>query len=83
MNVDVIHQDKANAEIRLDNITIAEILRVYLAEQGADFVAWRREHPSKPVVMKLTSEKGVSKMMGLAVSALKKDLDSLRAIFKK
>ena len=83
MNVDVIHQDKANAEIRLDNITIAEILRVYLAEQGADFVAWRREHPSKPVVMKLTSEKGVAKMMGTAVSALKKDLDSLRAGLKK
>ncbi len=83
MNIEVVHQDKENAELFLDNITVAEILRVYLAEQGVDFVAWRREHPSKPIVLKITSEKGVAKSVDAAVSALKKNLDLLRAGLKK
>ena len=83
MNIEVVHQDTEHAELFLDNITVAEILRVYLAEQGVDFVAWRREHPSKPVVLKITSEKGVAKSVDVAVSALKKNLDLLRAGLKK
>ena len=83
MNVSVVHQDKASAELHLDNITVAEIMRVYAVEQGADFVAWRREHPSKLFIFMIKSEKGVSKTIGGTVSAIKKDLDSLRAGLKK
>jgi len=83
MNIEVVYQDKDHAELFLDNITVAEILRVYLSEQGVDFVAWRREHPSKPVVLKINSEKGVAKSVDAAVSALKKNLDSLRVALKK
>ena len=83
MNISVEEQDKTHAEIKLDNITVAEILRIYLVGTGVDFVAWRREHPSKPVVLKITSEKGVGKSVTAAVGALKKDLESLRAGLKK
>jgi len=83
MNIEVVYQDKDHAELFLDNITVAEILRVYLSEQGVDFVAWRREHPSKPVVLKINSEKGVAKSVDAAVSTLKKNLDSLRVALKK
>ncbi len=82
MNIQVVHQDKENAELFLDNITVAEALRVYLVEQDVDFVAWRREHPSKPVVLKITSGKGVAKSVDAAINALKKNLDSLRAGLK-
>ncbi len=83
MNVELARQDKVSAELRLDNITIAEIIRVYAVEHGADFAAWRREHPSKPVIFQIKSEKGAAKTVSAAVSALKKDLDALRAGLKK
>lgn len=83
MNVEIVSQDKGHADVHLDSITIAEIMRVYLVENGADFAAWRREHPSKPVIFKIQSEKGVGKAVIAAVGALKKDLDSMRAALKK
>jgi DNA-directed RNA polymerase subunit L len=83
MNIEVVTRDKALVELNLDNATAAEILRVYLVAQGADFAAWRREHPSKPVMLRIESEKGVGKAVSAAVSALKKDLDALRSGLKK
>lgn len=83
MEVSIIQEDKHEVTLSIDSITIAEVLRVYLVEAGADFAAWRREHPSKPAVFRITSEKGVAKTVSAAVSALKKDCDALRAIVKK
>jgi DNA-directed RNA polymerase subunit L len=84
MNIEIVSQDKKSADIKIDNLTIAEVLRVYLNEQGADFAVWRREHPSKPLVMKIkTSEGTVGKAVEAAASAIKKDCDKLVALVKK
>jgi DNA-directed RNA polymerase subunit L len=84
MNIEIISQDKHNAEFRIDNLTVAEILRVYLNEQGVEFAAWKREHPSKPLIMKIqTSGNTVSKAVSDAVAAIKKDCDKLAALVKK
>ena len=84
MNIEVISDDKHNTEFKIDNLTIAEILRVYLNEGGVDFAAWRREHPSKPLIMKVqTSDGTVAKAVADASAAIKKDCDKLVAIIKK
>lgn len=83
MQIEIVKQDKGSVEVSLDNMTVAEVLRVYLAEQGADFVAWRREHPSKPALFKLVSEKGVGKAVSAAVAAITKECEQLRALVKK
>jgi DNA-directed RNA polymerase subunit L len=84
MNVEIIEHEKHNAEFKIDNLTIAEILRVYLNEQGVEFAAWRREHPSKPLLMKIqTTDTTVSKAVADAVAAIKKDCDKLAALVKK
>jgi len=82
MEVEVVKREKSDFEIKFDNATVAEILRVYLNSQGVDFVAWRREHPSKPLVMKIQG-KDAKKEIGNAVSAIKKDLDKLVKGVKK
>lgn len=75
MNIEILEQDKNNLELKIDNITIAEILRVYLNKQGIEFAAWRREHPTKPVIFKIkSSDKSLKKEISDAVSAIKKDL---------
>ena len=82
MEIKVLKQNKDEIEFEIDNATIAEIMRVYLNENGADFAAWRREHPSKPLLMHIKADK-VAKTITDAVSALKKDRDKLEASLKK
>jgi DNA-directed RNA polymerase subunit L len=84
MNIEIIKQEKDEIELRIDNLTVAEILRVYLNEQGIEFAAWRREHPDKPIVFRIQSKgKTAKKAISDAVEAIKKDLDKLLKDFKK
>ncbi len=84
MNVEVIKNEKNSAEIRVDNLTIAEILRIYLNRNGVQFAAWRREHPSKPLVFKIESSgKIVKKEVSEAVEMIKKDCNKILSLLKK
>ena len=84
MEVEIVKEDKNELEVEVDNVTIAEILRIYLNEQGIDFAAWRREHPTKPVILKIkNSGKTIKKSIGDAISGIKKDLDGLEKGLKK
>ena len=84
MNIEFIKAEKNDIEINVDNVTVAEILRVYLNDQGIEFAAWRRDHPSKPALMKIQSSgKSVKKSISDAVSAIKKDTDTILKGLKK
>ena len=85
MNVEVTKSEKDDVELKIDNTTIAELLRVYLNEtDGVKFAAWRREHPSKPVVMRIQSSSGsVKKAVSDAIASVQKDLDSISSLVKK
>lgn len=77
MNIEIVKEDKNEIELKIDNVTVAEILRVYLNEQGVEFAAWRREHPSRPVLMKIKNSSNINKIVGDAVNAVKKECNSL------
>jgi len=84
MEVEVLKSDKNEIEVKLNDLTIAEILRVYLNAQGAEFAAWRREHPSKPAIMRIVSSgKTAKKAISEAVEAIKKDCDAVLKVVKK
>ena len=84
MNIEIIKSEKNSVEVRIDNLTVAEILRVYLNEQGIKFSAWRREHPSKPIIFKIESSgKSVKKAVSDAVSAINKDCEKIVSVLKK
>jgi DNA-directed RNA polymerase subunit L len=84
MEVEVVKSEKNDMEIKVDNLTVAEALRVKLNEQGVDFAAWRREHPSKPAILKVkTSGKTAKKAISDAIVAIGKDCDKVLAGLKK
>ena len=83
MEIKIVKQEKNSVEVSLDNPTVAEAMRAYINSEGGDFAAWRREHPSKPVLLKIDDEKGVGKAVSAAASALRKDISVLRAMIKK
>jgi len=84
MQVEIIKSEKEDLEVKVDSVTVAEILRVYLNEQGVKFAAWRKEHPTKPIVFKIqTSGKTSKKAIGEAISAIKKDSAKISNLLKK
>ena len=71
MEINIVKQEKDDAELELDRVTAAEVLRTYLNEQdGVEFAAWRREHPTKPAVLRIESSGSVKKEVSDAISAI-------------
>lgn len=85
MKVTYIKDEKNEAEIELDNLTIAEILRAYLnKDDSVTFAAWKREHPSKNPVLKVkTKNKTARKAISDAAEHIEKDADKLIDAYKK
>ncbi len=84
MEIEIVKEGKDEVELKIDNLTVAEILRVYLNKEGIEFAAWRREHPTKPALFRIQSSgKSVKKAVGEAVAAIKKDLDEVQKGLKK
>ena len=84
MNIEIVKQDKNEMEFRTDNLTLAEILRVYLNEQKVELAVWRREHPSKSILFKIISkDESVGKVISKAITAIKKDTSKLTGLLKK
>lgn len=84
MNIEISKQEKNEIDLKIDNLTIAEILREYLNRDGIEFAAWKREHPSKPIVFKIeSSAKTAKKAVSDAVSEIKGDCDKILSALKK
>jgi len=85
MEVEILNSSKDEIEVKLENVTIAEVLRVYLnKDSGVTFVAWRRDHPTEGPVLKVkTKGKTAKKAIDDAVSSAVKELDRIDADFKK
>jgi len=85
MKIAYIQDEKNEAEIEIESITLAEIIRIYLAKDSSvSFVAWRREHSTKFPVLKIkTDGKSARKALEDAISKIEKDLDKLQSDFKK
>lgn len=85
MDIEILNHSKDELEVRLENITLVEILRVYLnKDDSVTFAAWKREHPSEKPILKLqTRGKSPKKAINDAVSAIEKDLDKIEDGFKK
>ena len=83
MEVKVIKNEKNTLDVELDNLTIAEVLRVYLnKESGVKLAAWRREHPMKNPVLHIEADNPKSALKK-AISAVEKEVDTAVDEFKK
>ncbi len=85
MEMNILENSKDEIKLEIENLTIAELLRVYLnKDSSVTFAAWKREHPTKkPVLLVKTKGKTAKKAIDDAVSVITKDLDKLESDFKK
>ncbi|MEM4326066.1 MAG: RpoL/Rpb11 RNA polymerase subunit family protein [Candidatus Pacearchaeota archaeon] len=85
MEICILKSSKDELEFSLENLTLAELLRVYLnKDPSVVFAAWKREHPSeKPILNLKTKGKTPKKAINDAVSLIIKELDKIESDFKK
>ncbi len=85
MEMKVLKGSKDEIELEVDNLTIVEILRVFLnKDSSVSFAAWRRAHPTKnPILLVKTKGKTAKKAITDAVNSITKELDKIEDDFKK
>jgi DNA-directed RNA polymerase subunit L len=85
MEVTILKDTKNDLEVQIDNQTIAELVRVYLNKDSAVKVgAWKKEHYSKPLILKIETEgKDAKKALQDAITLAQKDLKRYDDEFKK
>jgi DNA-directed RNA polymerase subunit L len=85
MEIKVLKSSKDEVEMQVENLTIAELLRVYLNKDPAvTFAAWKREHPSEKPIIKITVKgKSIKKAVNDSVASVVKDLEKMEKDFKK
>ncbi len=85
MEIKYIKNEKNEIEVEINNLTIAELVRSYLVEDdNVDFAAWRRDHPTKNPILKITTNgKTAKKALQDAIKKIEKELDSVAEQFKK
>jgi DNA-directed RNA polymerase subunit L len=82
MKIDIIKDEKNVLEVELENLTIAELLRVYLNDAGAKLAVWRREHPTKNPILHIEGD-NPKKLLKSTITTLEKEIDTLVDDFKK
>lgn len=85
MEIEIISQDKNEMEFKLDNLTLAELVRAYLnKDSSVELAVWKREHPSENPTFKIkTKGKSAKKAISDAISEAIKNLDSVEKDFEK
>jgi len=78
MELKFLKDEKNEIEVEISDVTLAEILRVYLNKDSEiSFAAWKREHMTKTPVLKVQSDKkDVKKAVKEAIKSVSADLGS-------
>jgi DNA-directed RNA polymerase subunit L len=83
MEMNILRSSKDEIEIQVENLTIAELLRVYFnKDPSVTFAAWKREHPSEKTILNVKVKgKTIKKVFNDAIAAITKDLDKIEKDF--
>jgi DNA-directed RNA polymerase subunit L len=85
MDIKILKDDKNELKAEIGNLTVVEILRVYLNEDSSvNLAAWKREHPTKrPMLHIKTTGKTAKKALQDAIDSIQKDTNKIFDEFKK
>jgi len=85
MELKILKDEKNELEVAIDNLTVAELIRVYLnSDESVKLGAWRKEHYSKPIILKIVTDgKSARKALADAIAKARKDLEKYSDEFKK
>lgn len=80
----MLKEEKSYLEIETNNLTFAEILRNYLwKNKNVVFAGWKREHPTKPIIIIVKTNGGAKKIVKDAIEDISKDLEKIKKKLKE
>jgi len=82
MEIKILKDEKNSLDVEIDSVTVTEVLRVYLNENGVKLAVWKRDHPTKNPVLHI-EDSNPKKALKAAIVSVEKDIDSVVAEFKK
>ena len=82
MEIKILREEKGLVDIEIDNLTVVELLRVYLNKEDVKLAAWRRDHPTKNPVLRVEAD-NAKKLVLKAIEKAQKDIDDFVAEYKK
>lgn len=82
MEIKILKEEKGLLEVELSSLTIAEVLRVYLVQNGAKLAVWKRANPSSNPILHIESD-DPKKTLKNAIANIEKEIDSAVEEFKK
>ena len=82
MEIKILNETKDSLDVEIGDLTIVELMRVYLNKEGANMAVWKRAHPTKNPVLHLEAS-NPKKLLQKAIDSVKKELSSLETDFKK
>ncbi len=84
MELKIINDSKDELEVQIENVTLAEILKVYLnQDSNVDVAAWKQKHPTEnPILLVKTKGKTPRKAIADAIAQITKQLDKVENDFK-
>lgn len=84
MEIKIINDSKDELQVQIENVTLAEIIKVYLnQDSNVDVAAWKQEHPTEnPILLVKTKGKTPRKAIADAIANITKQLDKVENDFK-
>jgi DNA-directed RNA polymerase subunit L len=82
VEIKILKEAKGEMDLEIDSLTLVELLRAYLNQEGADLAVWKRDHPSKNPVLHIEAD-NPKKLIQKAIATVEKELDKIQDEFKK
>jgi DNA-directed RNA polymerase subunit L len=82
MEIKILKEEKGLIDLEIDNLTIVELLRVYLNKEDVKMAAWRRDHPTKNPVLRVEAD-NAKKLVLKTIEKIQKDIDNFADEYKK
>lgn len=85
MVIEILEDSKGELKAKVENVTLAELLKVHLNQDSSvTFAAWKRQHPTeKPILVVRTKGKTPKKAIADAANSCLKELSKVEEDFKK
>ncbi len=82
MEINILKDEKNVLDLEIDNLTVVELLRVYLNKNGAKLAVWKREHPSESPILHIEAD-NPKKVLKETISKIEKEINSSIEEIKK
>ncbi len=82
MEIKILKEEKGLVELEINNLTIVELLRVYLNKEDVKMAAWKRDHPTKNPILRVEAD-NAKKLVLKTIEKVQKDIDDFLEEYKK